>query len=150
MEWGVKKCIKCGVEKPVAEFNKDKNKKDGLDPRCKICAKAAANAWNKANPDKVRANSKKQRYTRHGLTEQQWLSFLEKHHKKCDVCDYAPEQPSNLCLDHDHKCCPGEYSCGKCIRGLLCSSCNTALGMLKDDPVRIKKLIKYLGRLAQQ
>src|SRR4029077_2130187 len=33
-----------------------------------------------------------------------------------------------LAVDHDHNCCPGAHSCGKCIRGILCGTCNSALG----------------------
>jgi hypothetical protein len=29
------------------------------------------------------------------------------------------------------------------VRGLLCSSCNLALGCLKDDPGRIRALLEY-------
>lgn len=33
----MKKCNKCKIEKPLSEFSKDKNRKDGLQPRCKSC-----------------------------------------------------------------------------------------------------------------
>lgn len=33
----MKKCSKCGKTKPLSEFNKDKNRKDGLYPQCKKC-----------------------------------------------------------------------------------------------------------------
>jgi hypothetical protein len=36
----MKKCSTCKVEKPKAEFSKDKNMKGGLQNRCKACAKA--------------------------------------------------------------------------------------------------------------
>lgn len=29
-------------------------------------------------------------------------------------------------VHHDHQCCPGGYSCGKCVIDLLCYRCNTA------------------------
>lgn len=36
----------------------------------------------------------------------------------------ACDEVSKLQVDHDHSCCPGQYSCGKCIRGMLCRNCN--------------------------
>ncbi len=47
-------------------------------------------------------------------------------------------------FDHDHSCCPGKKSCGKCIRGLLCQRCNSTLGRVKDDPEILQGLIDYL------
>jgi hypothetical protein len=40
----------------------------------------------------------------------------------------------DLSTDHDHDCCDGPTSCGKCIRGLLCKHCNDLLGRTHDDP----------------
>jgi hypothetical protein len=47
-------------------------------------------------------------------------------------------------VDHDHACCPGTRSCGKCIRGMLCNRCNTGLGMFLDDPNRLRHAASYL------
>lgn len=55
-----------------------------------------------------------------------------------------------LSIDHDHSCCNYDsvrghkVSCGKCVRGLLCSTCNTALGLLGEDTQRIAGLLSYL------
>lgn len=46
-------------------------------------------------------------------------------------------------VDHSHKCCSGDGSCGKCVRGLLCFRCNTVLGMLEPEP---RLLPTYLRR----
>ena len=43
-----------------------------------------------------------------------------------------------LHVDHDHSCCPGERSCGKCVRWLLCYQHNTGLGMFNDDPAELR------------
>jgi hypothetical protein len=41
-------------------------------------------------------------------------------------------EASVICVDHDHACCPDSMkSCGKCVRGLLCSGCNRALGIVE-------------------
>lgn len=47
-------------------------------------------------------------------------------------------------VDHDHRCCPGNRSCGKCVRGLLCYGCNVAAGLLGDDSDQVLKLAAYL------
>jgi Recombination endonuclease VII len=48
-------------------------------------------------------------------------------------------------IDHDHACCGAGRSCGKCVRGLLCSRCNTALGLLEDDAARVAAALAYLN-----
>ena len=42
-----------------------------------------------------------------------------------------------LFIDHCHRS-------GK-VRGLLCNACNTALGLLQDDPVAIQRAYSYLN-----
>jgi hypothetical protein len=39
--------------------------------------------------------------------------------------------------DHDHACCPGPRSCGKCVRGMTCRACNReVLGRYNADQLR--------------
>lgn len=58
----------------------------------------------------------------------------------CDLCD-SPEvkgYKNDFCIDHDHK--TGE------VRGVLCRSCNLALGYFKDDVKLLNNAIKYLNK----
>lgn len=64
----------------------------------------------------------------------------------CEVC-HTIEQ---LQIDHDHRCCDGSFSCGKCVRGALCRSHNHALGDLRDDLADALALIEYIRRTIPQ
>lgn len=60
--------------------------------------------------------------------------------KRCQICRRRAE----LAIDHDHACCPGRASCGKCVRGKLCRGCNQGLGSFGDDPARLLEAVAYL------
>lgn len=62
---------------------------------------------------------------------------------RCDICGSEPGDRS-LHIDHDHKCCPMAGSCGKCVRGVLCSDCNLSLGKMGDSPERLERAARYL------
>ena len=47
----MKRCSKCSVEKSLAEFYKDKTKKDGLQYWCKQCALNNIKKWKSNNPE---------------------------------------------------------------------------------------------------
>lgn len=56
---GTKVCSKCGVEKDVGEFYKDKKGRGGLSSTCKVCAYSHHRAWVENNPAKVKEYSKR-------------------------------------------------------------------------------------------
>lgn len=58
----------------------------------------------------------------------------------CPLCDRNQAR----CVDHAHTCCAGKISCGKCVRGLICSPCNKFLGHLRDDPSAFLRFSTYL------
>jgi len=96
----------------------------------------------KNNPDKYLENVDSRRaHKRHGLTTDEYIKMLDKYDGLC----YACREEEAVCIDHDHNCCPGNWSCGKCIRGILCMHCNWALGHIKDRIDRAEKLIEYLA-----
>ena len=45
-------CSRCGIEKDVNEFEKDKRAKNGVGSCCKKCHSERSTQWNKDNPDK--------------------------------------------------------------------------------------------------
>jgi len=55
----VKKCSRCGVEKPTTEFYKHPHGSFGVGSKCKPCNLAAVCEWEKANPEKVKAHRAK-------------------------------------------------------------------------------------------
>jgi hypothetical protein len=60
------------------------------------------------------------------LTASEHVALLEKQNYKCPVSGLSVDIFSPI--DHDHACCVGPRSCGKCIRGIIHSSVNWALG----------------------
>lgn len=78
-----------------------------------------------------------------GLSIEQFNALLESQGGKCKVCREVLDKTP--CVDHDHSCCPGKKSCGKCIRGLLCFPCNITLGNMKDSVERLQMAIDYLN-----
>ena len=73
----------------------------------------------------------------YGITKETFLNLAENQGFACASCgDSAVGVEHTLHVDHNHS--TNE------IRGLLCASCNTALGWLHDDPDRIAKLGQYL------
>jgi hypothetical protein len=73
----------------------------------------------------------------------------------CGVEMLTPVRRSNghlsplLTVDHDHNCCPGTFSCGHCIRGLICNNCNLTLGLMRDDITNLQAMVRYLQQAQQ-
>lgn len=134
-------CIRCGELKDIELFAKGNKYSDGRRNYCKQCHSKYVTQYIKDNPSKRSKSDYKRKFKRHGLDESSYLSLFNKYNGKCHSC----KDRDAVNIDHDHSCCPGSYSCGKCVRGVLCSQCNTALGLLQDSPEKIKNLIKYIG-----
>ncbi len=74
---------------------------------------------------------------KYGLSSDQYQSLLIEQDSKCTICGTKQEDfKRKLSVDHDH--ITGQ------IRGLLCFKCNSAIGLLNDDPELIKKAYKYI------
>lgn len=99
------------------------------------------------NADRVNLARKLKKF---GLTEERFQSLLDEQGGGCAIC--GSELPNGrgtlLFVDHDRRCCPKPGSCGKCVRGLLCHHCNTAIGLMSEDADRMRAAITYIDRYA--
>lgn len=85
---------------------------------------------------------------RYSLTVEEYEALLDSQGGVCAICGGVNRSGHRLAVDHDHACCPGKTSCGRCVRALLCSNCNLGLGKFRDDPLLLAAAIEYLGSSA--
>jgi len=122
---------------------------------------ARAKRYRRENPEKAKAADRK-RYgaekrrrsilsrklaKRFGQSLEWYDRTLKKQGGKCAICqrDFSGFKVGPA-VDHDRNCCPGSDSCGQCVRGLLCGSCNTALGRFGDGPERLRSALRYVNK----
>lgn len=77
----------------------------------------------------------------HGLDMSRFSELVISQSGLCPLCESQLKSPS---VDHDHRCCANVYSCGSCIRGVLCRNCNSALGLAGDSVKVLSKMVTYL------
>ena len=74
---------------------------------------------------------------RYGLTWETHTALMLKAEGRCDSCNaYFTSETKHIHIDHCHTT--------KDVRGLLCSGCNQAAGLLSDCPDKAFSLIKYI------
>ncbi len=136
-------CNVCHVAKVKFHFTNDRSRKFGYHNTCKECL------YPRNNESAAQYRQRRMLWNGFKLTVEQYEAMLEEQGGVCAICE-RPETNTylgvvrRLAVDHDHTCCPGDKSCGECVRGLLCSACNTALGRLNDDLDRLQAAMDYL------
>jgi hypothetical protein len=88
------------------------------------------------------ASHRRRTVSQYGLAPDEYDTLMAVQDGKCAIC--RGERPYRLPIDHDHSCCRGKQSCGKCVRGLLCKRCNAVLAPLRDDVDLIERMARYL------
>ena len=103
-----------------------------------FCSRECYNFYrskNKKNPkERARIHQKKFKYN---LNEEEYKFLFTKQNNKCAICT-VDLSSVKACVDHNHKT--------KKVRGILCDSCNRALGFLKDDLQNLKRAVEYLKK----
>ena len=159
-----KTCLGCTKSLPIDDFHLVRVGEPWRQSRCKRCFYAAVQAWEKRNPnhkhidknyarrarladpDKFKLKDRKNDLRKnYGLTLEQYNDLLAAHNHVCAICRVPNQSNRNLAIDHDHACCRGHKSCGKCIRGLLCGRCNSALERLETVDDWENKAREYLS-----
>jgi hypothetical protein len=78
----IKTCTKCGEEKPLTEFHKDKSKPDGHMPSCKACRKIAAATHYNDNLDRRRAENRESYCRNRGAKKAKQAEYRESHREE--------------------------------------------------------------------
>lgn len=160
---GAKQCGSCKEWKPVGDFYKSPKTATGLHSWCILCtrtkrgesrrnkpvtpekAREYQNRYKARFPERVQAAERRRALMyRFGVTPQWYDGKLIEQNGLCAICK-EPETAINragetklLAVDHCHK--SGDK------RGLLCSRCNTAIGLMLDNPDRLRNAAAYIER----
>ena len=133
-------CNICGEGKPLTEYYKVNKNRNHYHGKCKKCY--IKKEQERYDPDKNRNNQLKRLY---GISLNEYNQILEEQGGLCKIC--GTDNPkgrktgrgnvTSLYVDHCH-------NTGK-VRGLLCNTCNRAMGYIGEDTNTLKSMIEYLG-----
>lgn len=87
--------------------------------------------WRQENPERYLKSNRENTWKILGI-DVDYANYLREIHSKCEIC----EEPSKLCVDHDHN--------SNSIRGVLCKRCNSGLGLFRDNSTFLRKAATYL------
>jgi hypothetical protein len=115
-------------------------------------ARARTKRWQAANPERYQArqreylesgkkaiaNRNSHLKRKYGLTLEQYDAMLAAQGGVCAICHQPRPEERTLHVDHDHAT--------GAIRGLLCFTCNNALGDFRDSSDLFHAASEYLDR----
>lgn len=142
----LRKCSSCGLEKSLAKhfYKQSKSRAhraNGYLTQCKCCIleKNRITQAKPKNKQKIWENKLQYRY---GITKEDYEYLLTKQKGCCAIC--GTNNPSSKSKKHKY------FSVDHChqtkkIRGLLCATCNSAIGLLGDCPQTILNASLYLS-----
>jgi Recombination endonuclease VII len=134
----LKYCGCCKMHLPVLYFSKNKAKKDGLQERCKSCRSKHHQTVKHLRKKPTKEQKRKQLIKSYSLSVKEYETLLKNQNNKCAICYSENWGRISPCIDHCHVT-------GK-VRGLLCNTCNMALGLFKDNMEILENAKNYLKR----
>lgn len=139
-------CTKCKATKPLSEFYD--RKRGGKRSTCIPCFKGQTTfrtlTWKKRYPAESSASAYKACIMmKYGITQEEYDRRNEEQGGLCALCRNPESRtykgaPVRLSVDHCHKT--------GIVRGLLCSKCNTAIGLLNEKLELFEQAVAYLKR----
>lgn len=78
-------------------------------------------------------------YAHYHITLHDYDLLVKRQGGKCLICRTAATKSRLLVVDHNHQT--------GIVRGLLCSECNTAIGLLADNPALLRRAAEYLDMM---
>lgn len=135
-------CADCDTGLPIFEFPPHRSKPERIDT-CRQCVRARRHERFGGVPSDQHHYKLLKKF---GMTAAEYNAMVEAHGGRCAICRRLPyggrkdARKKYLSVDHCH-------TTGK-VRGLLCDSCNLAIGLFKDDPDRMLTAVEYLKRAA--
>lgn len=132
-------CRTCLKEKPIDSFSVDKRWKGTYKLDCKSCTNEKKRL--KYDPHLRRIEGLKNLY---GISYEDLCTMYTQQNGCCSICstpislEAGRTKKGKAHVDHCH-------ATGK-VRGLLCTKCNTLLGMAEDSIDILKAAILYLDR----
>ena len=127
-----KLCNTCKEIKQLDAFNVESDGKYGVRAYCKECQHKKSRDYYTSKTGSVVVLNQRIK-TRYGITLSDYRAMVEKQGSACAICKSIPNK---LFIDHNHSTNEN--------RGLLCSQCNTLLGMSKDSISILESAIEYL------
>lgn len=121
--------------KSKEDRNEYQRKRYAENESVRLAQREATKRWQENNPQSYTPDSRRQ-WTmtyRYGMTIEEYEKKLAGQGGHCALCPATQESYARrMSVDHNHACCPGQKSCGKCVRGILCANCNRKVGFLEE------------------
>lgn len=162
-----KTCTRCSRTQEVGNFHRSASTRDGVRSWCRDCVRednrvrqrlsrgapadlglstreclACQTSFEPWRRDQVYCSKRScgswsaSLMAKYGITAAEYSAIVANQGGGCAICR-APRRGRRLVVDHDH-------TTGR-VRGVLCSRCNSAIGLLEDNFTRAKAAADYLS-----